>query len=218
MKKKLILPVAFAGLLLTACQAGGVTLAKEVQAPFNRFVGNKTDLQKKELALNVQIAEEGFVLMKNKDNALPFTADSVNKISVFGKASTGLAYNGGGSGGGGSGGMNLQQSLENAGFELNPTLTSFYKENSKSGKGPQVSTGNYSSTGYNQVGETPAKSYTDDVKASFAEYNDAAIIVIARWGTEGADEKTCDARDFDADGFSTRHYLFKFFVAVFRML
>ena len=207
MKKKLILPVAFAGLLLTACQAGGVTLAKEVQAPFNRFVGNKTDLQKKELALNVQIAEEGFVLMKNKDNALPFTADSVNKISVFGKASTGLAYNGGGSGGGGSGGMNLQQSLENAGFELNPTLTGFYKDNNKSGKGPQVSTGNYSSTGYNQVGETPAKSYTDDVKASFAEYNDAAIIVIARWGTEGADEKTCDARDFDADGFSTRHYL-----------
>ena len=55
MKKKLILPVAFAGLLLTACQAGGVTLAKEVQAPFNRFVGNKTDLQKKELALNLLI-------------------------------------------------------------------------------------------------------------------------------------------------------------------
>ncbi|MCQ2800640.1 MAG: glycoside hydrolase family 3 C-terminal domain-containing protein [Bacilli bacterium] len=204
MNKKTFLPIAFATLLLTACQAGGQSMDR--LAPQNAFIGDKSNLQQKELALNVQIAEEGFVLLKNKDNMLPFGND-VKNISVFGKTSINLAYNGGGSGGGGSGGTNLQTSLENAGFTLNPTLTSFYKDNNKSGKGPSVSTGNYSSTGYNQIGETPASSYTDDVKASFSQYNDAAIIVIARWGTEGADEKTCDARDFDADGFSERHYL-----------
>ena len=204
MKKKLFLPIVAASLLFVGAQAGTVTLQKEI--PLDAFIGDKTGHSDKEKALNVQITSEGFVLLQNKDNCLPFTS-SVKNISVFGKASTGLAYNGGGSGGGGSGGMNLQDSLTNAGFNINGTLTGFYKDNNKSGKGPTVSTGNYSSTGYNQIGETPREKYTDDVIASFADYNDAAIIVIARWGTEGADEKTCDARDFDADGFSERHYL-----------
>ena len=206
MKKNLFLPIVFASMLFVGAQAGTASSVLQKEIPLDRFIGNNSDLSNREKALNVQIAEEGFVLLKNKDNALPFTSE-VKNISVFGKASVKLAYNGGGSGGGGSGGMDLQQSLENAGFSLNKTLTDFYKENSKSGKGPQVSTGNYSSTGYNQVGETAPELYTDDIKSSFGDYSDAAIIVIARWGTEGADEKTCDARDFDADGFSERHYL-----------
>ena len=205
MKKKIIWPAIAAGLILTACQAGGTTLEKV--GPFNRFVGNNSNLQSRELALNVQIGEEGFVLLKNKDNVLPFNTETVKNISVFGKTSVDLAYNGGGSGGGGSGGTNLQNALTQAGFNLNPTLTSFYNDDNQSGKGPTVSTGNYSSTGYNQIGETPKSKYTASVKSSFENYKDAAIIVLARWGTEGADEKTCDARDFDADGFSTRHYL-----------
>ena len=206
MKKKLFLPIVFTSLLFVGGFAGTANERLQKEIPLDRFIGDKSNLQDREKALNVQIAEEGFVLLKNKDNALPFSSD-IKNISVFGKASVGLAYNGGGSGGGGSGGMNLQESLQNAGFNLNSTLTDFYKSNSKSGRGPQVSTGNYSSTGYNQVGETAPELYTDDIKASFANYNDAAIIDISRWGTEGADEKTCDARDFDADGFSTKHYL-----------
>ena len=153
MKKKLFLPIVFTSLLFVGGFAGTANERLQKEIPLDRFIGDKSDLSNREKALNVQIAEEGFVLLKNKDNALPFS-DDIKNISVFGKASTGLAYNGGGSGGGGSGGMNLQESLQNAGFNLNSTLTDFYKSNSKSGKGPQVSTGNYSSTGYNQVGET----------------------------------------------------------------
>ena len=204
MKKRLIWPVCLAGLLLTGCQAGGA--AAKIANPFDRFIGNKDSFQNRELALNVKIAEEGFVLLKNKDNNLPFGSD-VQKISIFGKASNDMAANGGGSGGGGSIGTKLQDALTNAGYSVNPTLKSFYGSKSDSGDGPKVSTGNYSSTGYNCVGETPQSMYTQSVKDSFAQYHDAAIIVIARWGTEGADEKTCDARDFDKDGFSTRHYL-----------
>ena len=202
MKKKLLWPVCLASLILTGCQAGGVTL--ERANPFNKIIGSKVS-SNDELALNKKITEEGFVLLKNKDNMLPFGSD-VKKISIFGKASNDMAANGGGSGGGGSIGTKLQDALNNAGFEVNSTLQDFYKSSS-SGSGPKVSTGNYSSTGYNCVGETPQSSYTQTVKDSFQQYKDAAIIVIARWGTEGADEKTCDARDFDADGFSTRHYL-----------
>ena len=204
MKKRLIWPVCLAGLLLTGCQAGGA--AAKIANPFDRFIGNKDSFQNRELALNVKIAEEGFVLLKNNNNNLPFD-DSVQKISIFGKASNDMAANGGGSGGGGSIGTKLQDALTNAGYSVNPTLKSFYGSKSDSGDGPKVSTGNYSSTGYNCVGETPQSMYTQSVKDSFAQYHDAAIIVIARWGTEGADEKTCDARDFDKDGFSTRHYL-----------
>lgn len=203
MKKRIIWPVVLGALALTGCQAGGVTLQQAI--PFNRFIGDGVN-NTKELALNVQIAEEGFVLLKNKDNVLPFDAN-VKKISIFGKASNNMAANGGGSGGGGSIGTTLQNALTSAGFQINSTLQSFYASSSQSGSGPNISTNNYSSTGYNQIGETPKSSYTQAVKDSFAQYNDAAIIVIARWGTEGADEKTCDARDFDADGFSTRHYL-----------
>ena len=204
MKKRIIWPVVLGSLMLTACQAGGVTAKQAI--PFNKFVGDSSNLSNREKELNVKIAEEGFVLLKNKDNVLPFDSN-VKKISIFGKASNDMAANGGGSGGGGSIGTTMQSALTSAGFEINSTLQSFYASSSQSGSGPKVSTGNYSSTGYNCVGETPQSSYTQAVKDSFAQYHDAAIIVIARWGTEGADEKTCDARDFDADGFSTRHYL-----------
>ena len=202
MKKTLLWPVLLGGLFLTACQPS------EGMARMNangRFIGDNSSLQSKELALNVKLAEEGFVLLKNKDNILPLASD-VQKISIFGKASNDMAANGGGSGGGGSIGTTLQSALTNAGFQLNSTLQSFYSSSS-SGSGPKVSTGNYSSTGYNCVGETPRSSYTTSVISSFEQYNDAAIVVIARWGTEGADEKTCDARDFDSDPFSERHYL-----------
>ena len=204
MKKKLLWPVCLASLMLTGCQAGGA--AAKMADPFNKFIGNTTNLSNREKALNVQIAEEGFVLLKNKNNVLPFGSD-VQRVSIFGKASDDMAANGGGSGGGGSIGTTLQQALQAEGFEYNPTLYNFYHDDNASGAGPQISTGNYSSTGYNQIGETAQSKYTQSVRDSFAQYHDAAIIVLARWGTEGADEKTCDARDFDADGFSERHYL-----------
>ena len=204
MKKKLLWPVCLASLMLTGCQAGGTAL--KMSDPFDRFIGNNSGLQNRELDLNVRITQEGFVLLKNKDNVLPFGSD-VQKISIFGKASDDMAANGGGSGGGGSIGTTLQSALTSAGFQINSTLQSFYGNDNQSGSGPKVSTGNYSSTGYNCVGETPQSKYTQAVKDSFAQYHDAAIIVIARWGTEGADEKTCDARDFDSDPFSERHYL-----------
>ena len=208
MKKKLIWPAIAAGLILTACQAGGVTLEKAGR--LDKFVadyGNSADSEYRDAAkeLNAEIAREGFVLLKN-DGSLPFKG--VSKISVFGKSSTDLLYNGGGSGAGGpdrNRNIDLQGSLEKAGYQLNPTLTNFYK-NGDSGSGRSTPT-KYDGTGYNTIGETPIEKYTAEIKNSFSNYNDAAIVLIARSGTEGADNKACDARDFDSDPFSKRHYL-----------
>ena len=139
MKKKLLWPVCLASLMLTGCQAGAVTLEKG--NGFNRFIGSNSGLQNRELDLNVRITQEGFVLLKNKDNVLPFGSD-VQKISIFGKASDDMAANGGGSGGGGSIGTTLQKALTDAGFQINSTLQSFYGNDNQSGSGPKVSTGN----------------------------------------------------------------------------
>ena len=212
MKKKLIWPAFIASLLLTSCQAGGATLDR-VAAPFNRFVGeynSSSSVKDAAKILNGQIAEEGFVLLKNKDNALPFNTSSVKNISIFGKSSYSnkFVWNGGGSGAGSpdsSRNINLQDSLKQAGFNINQKLVDFYSS-SASGSGSSTPT-SYDGTAYNTIGETPIQNYTDEIKDSFVNYNDLAVIVISRSGTEGADCKTCDARDFDSDPFSTRHYL-----------
>ena len=159
--------------------------------------------------LNKEIAEQGMTLLKN-DGTLPFA--NVKKISVFGKASTNPQLGGGGSGSGSvSSGItkyDLQKSLEEAGFELNPTLTAFYKDNNKSGSGRNTPT-KWDGTGYNTVGETPIEKYTSDITGSFGDYNDAAVVLLARAGTEGADCRAANAKDADNDpaGPSGKHYL-----------
>ncbi|MFR7815094.1 MAG: glycoside hydrolase family 3 N-terminal domain-containing protein [Lachnospiraceae bacterium] len=97
----------------------------------------------------------------------------------------------GGSGSGGfdtSNNKNLYESLNDAGFVTNPTLKSFY-ESSQSGP---VRTANSSDldNGDNQkiaTAETPQSKYIDAVKNSYADYSDAALVVITRIGGEGFD-------------------------------
>lgn len=97
----------------------------------------------------------------------------------------------GGSGSGGfdtSNNKNLYERLNDAGFVTNPTLKRFY-ESSQSGP---VRTANSSDldNGDNQkiaTAETPQSKYTDAVKNSYADYSDAALVVITRIGGEGFD-------------------------------
>lgn len=97
----------------------------------------------------------------------------------------------GGSGSGGfdtSNNKDLYESLNDAGFVTNPTLKSFY-ESSQSGP---VRTANSSDldNGDNQkiaTAETPQSKYTDAVRNSYADYSDAALVVITRIGGEGFD-------------------------------
>ena len=148
---------------------------------------NKAEAFANAQEVNLKLAEEGFVLLKNENAALPMNKGT--RISVFSKNSVNLSYGGSGSGGfDTSNNKNLYESLNDAGFVTNPTLKRFY-ESSQSGP---VRTANSSDldNGDNQkiaTAETPQSKYTDAVKNSYADYSDAALVVITRIGGEGFD-------------------------------
>lgn len=130
------------------------------------------------------IANEGIVLLKNDDNALPLA--DVTKLNVFGWASTNPIY-----GGTGSGSVDtttcitLLKGLENAGFELNTTLSDFYTAyettrptigmNGQDWTVPEPSMADYDAAG---------------IFENAKEFSDTAVVVIARSGGEGADLPT----------------------------
>lgn len=148
---------------------------------------NKAEAFANAQKVNLKLAEEGFVLLKNENAALPMNKGA--RISVFSKNSVNLSYGGSGSGGfDTSNNKDLYESLNDAGFVTNPTLKNFY-ESSQSGP---VRTANSSDldNGDNQkiaAAETPQNKYTDAVKNSYADYSDAALVVITRIGGEGFD-------------------------------
>ncbi len=146
--------------------------------------------------VNLEMCQEGMVLLKNKDNALPLQTPnspepsaSKPKVSVFGKNSVNIAIGGSGSGAASGKSVSIYDSLEAAGFEVNPTLKSFYEDNKASGEGRTASDGDLDSgdTKILATGETPQASYTEAVKSSYSEYSDAAIVVFTRIGGEGFD-------------------------------
>ena len=148
---------------------------------------NKAEAFANAQEVNLKLAEEGFVMLKNENAALPMNKGA--RISVFSKNSVNLSYGGSGSGGfDTSNSKNLYESLNDAGFVTNPTLKRFY-ESSQSGP---VRTANSSDldNGDNQkiaTAETPQNKYTDAVRNSYADYSDAALVVITRIGGEGFD-------------------------------
>ena len=139
--------------------------------------------------LNEEIVGEGVVLLKNQNNALPITTSAQDKarISVFGKNSADIVLGGSGSGGGNSiGSTSLYDGLRNANFELNPTLVDSYQSN-RSGEGRADSPAIGATVTGLAIGETPLNMYSADIRESYSQYNDAAIIVISRLGGEGWD-------------------------------
>ncbi len=131
--------------------------------------------------LNVQVAAEGDVLMKNANDALPLAKAA--KVTLLGFKTANIMMGGGGSGSGRPGQYGVPQTtlkkgLEEAGFRVNPATLNYYGSNAK------------------EIGELP--SY---VQATYKSYDDAAIVMFSRSGSEGSDEKTCG---LDGDD---KHYL-----------
>ena len=132
------------------------------------------------------IEEEGMVLLKNEDG-LPLKEGA--KVSLLGQDSVDFVYGGSGSGSvDTSQALNLKKAMEASGFEVNETLWDFY--DSGAGKDYRKSVPDETGAGEFAVNEVPASVYTDDVKDSFKDYNDAAIVCIGRSGGESADIPT----------------------------
>lgn len=135
-----------------------------------------------------EIEAEGAVLLLNENNALPLAADS--KVSCFSTSSVSLVYGGAGSASTDTSSADtLKAALEKVGCTVNPTLWDFYTEGPGSeykrkagGLVPVVPA----------TGEAPWSVYTDEVKASVAEYGDAAIVVLSRTGAEQYDLECAD--------------------------
>ena len=131
------------------------------------------------------IADEGIVLLENKNNTLPLAEGT--KLNVFGWSSTNPVY-----GGTGSGSLSdsyptvsLLEGLENAGFEVNQELVDFYTE--YRADRPMVGMWGQDWT----IPEPTMDEYeAAGVFESAKEYSDKAVVVIARSGGEGADLPT----------------------------
>ena len=192
MNKKLLIPLFIAGIALPL---GLAKAADPVSALMFGEANSRSDYIAHASKVGAQLADEGFVLLKN-DGFLPANPQTT-KISIVGRSSVNLARGGAGSGSGsvasGVTSYDLQKSLTDAGYIINTQLTSFYNNNAGSGR----TNGNNGWKGNSEVtiGETPMSSYTDAIKNSIDQYSDAIIQVITREGSEGCDVKTCNCHD-----------------------
>ncbi|MDO5327105.1 MAG: glycoside hydrolase family 3 C-terminal domain-containing protein [Clostridia bacterium] len=170
MKRTLSRILALTLSLMLVCAAFAVPASAE-EAKYVSDYASKQDAINAGAQLNLQIASEGMVLLKNEGNALPL-ADGA-KISVFGYASVAPAGGGDAAGGDTSGGVvklqsDIYSSLADAGFEVNPALKMVYDGMLSSGK-----VGN----------DSDADIVLDATRWSWEEslsgFNDAALVVLS---------------------------------------
>ncbi len=133
------------------------------------------------------VVREGITLLKNEDNTLPLK-EGKRSVTVFGKNSVNPVLGGSGSSATSTdSSIGIYDSLRNAGFDVNPTMEAFYKNNSKSGNGRDKAPAMGTILSGMITGETPISSYDASLRSSYSKYHDAAIVVISRSGGEGYD-------------------------------
>lgn len=134
---------------------------------------------------NVQMAEEGMVLLKNEDNTLPLK--DTKKLNVFGWSSTNPVYSGTGAGSINDNydKVSILEGLKKAGFEVNQEIADFYV-NFKDTR-PIIDYWGQDWT----VPEPSMDEYDQaDIFNKAKAFSDVAVVVLARSGGEGADLPT----------------------------
>lgn len=145
--------------------------------------------------------QEGAVLLKNENVALPLKEGS--RVSLFGHAVVQPVYAPGGANTAaastGTYVVDLHDALTGAGFAVNDTLFEAYKASSTNrvaSNNLQISGGPNSDGNPNDapvLGEEPASFYTDELKASWEnDYNDVAVVMLAREGGEDTEMMMVD--------------------------
>lgn len=130
-----------------------------------------------------KLGEEGLILAKN-EGLLPLSSD-VSKLNVFGWDSTNPILGGTGSGSSdSSSAVGILQSLQDAGYETNQTLTDMYVE--YRADRPEISMHGQDWT----LPEPTVDAYTDSIMSEAKDFSDTAVIVIGRSGGENADLPT----------------------------
>lgn len=130
-----------------------------------------------------KIGEEGITLVKN-EGLLPLSSD-VTSLNVFGWDSTNPVFGGTGSAGSHSeGAVGILQSLQDAGFETNESLSKMYTDYYDQRPVISMSAQDWS------LPEPAMNHYTEELMAEAKDFSDTAVIVIGRPGGEGADLPT----------------------------
>ena len=132
---------------------------------------------------NIKLGEEGFVLLKNENDALPMVNEK--DVTLLGVNSYQMIYSTIGSGAGSTGSngyevTTLQQSMERAGFNVNQRVMSMYAlQRSLSSDEHML--------------ELDMSYYTPAITSTYNGYGDAAIVTLSRIGSEGGDILAHDA-------------------------
>ena len=156
---------------------------------FKKGFASDEEREAYEAELCATVEAEGAALLKNENNALPLASGA--KVSLFGHGSVDLMYGGTGSGSvDTSKAPNLKQALEAQGITINQTLWDLYSSDSMMSKYSRMTPASISDTleanTQYAVNEAPWSALSS-AESSFAEYGDAAIVVLSRSGGEGAD-------------------------------
>lgn len=166
---------------------------------------NTTDLINARNEVMTKIQEEGTVLLKNDNQALPLKNSP--KVTLFGMTSYAPVYGGTvGSSSPAKQDLSFKDCFENAGIQVNPTMWSFYEKMSKDYKRMSLAPTWFGFTGAEmkaqtiRTGEVPVEKYTDTERESYSDYNDAAVVVIGRQGSEADDFGTSTDNVQDGDG------------------
>ena len=185
----LIVALLIATPFLSATGAGFTAYAADGPGDYMSDYSNMNETLAAENELNQQMANESFVLLKNKDGYLPIPTTS--KIVLMGRGVEDAAAGGSGSGAT-SVSVKITNSLQNAGF----TNISSVFTNSNNG----ISNGNVSAQRTNTVAPTMT-----DARRQTIENADVAIVVFSRTSGENIGTANGTYADQAVTGISTTH-------------
>ena len=156
------------------------------------------ELKENATDVTARVTEEGAVLLKNKNNALPLTKGA--KINLYSSSSVNYIYSGGGSSfAKRSDFITLKEGLEKAKFEVNQELWDWYKNN------PSYFGDHTTNTSSDAAKYTINDARWDDISTSSKNNTaEAGIFVLSRYGTEATDLKFTGG---SATDYSSGNYL-----------
>ena len=138
-------------------------------------------------SVGIEAENEGLVLLKNDNNALPLS--SGDKVSLFMNGSVNFNYGSSGSSAANTAGYaTLKEAMTSQGFQVNEDLWEFYTT------GPAKRDKRTTIGNTYLVNEASWEKYTDELIATFSEYN-VAIVTLSRDSGEGKDLTT-----YNSDG------------------
>ncbi len=173
----------YAGIISDFLGKNSGAVAEEIAFPseFGEFnEASQTKLVEASWQQTIHEMEEGAVLLRNENGALPLKPEE-RSITIFGRASVDPVYKNHSAGNHPdperAETVTLQEAFTDGGFSLNTTLLDAYTASEVK---RDLSVGS--------IGEVPGSFYTAELKASWSsDYQDAAIIFITRESSEGDD-------------------------------